>query len=149
MPVKPAAPRCRKLLKSGKLCDKRENHPGPHQGPMDKTRLAREWYQAHPGRSRWLNARARARSKGVPFTILFEELPSVPNICPVLGIALYRSTGQPTDNSPSLDRIIPSLGYAPGNVRWISHRANTLKSDASPEELILIYQDALRLKEAA
>lgn len=37
--------------------------------------------------------------------------------------------------SPTLDKIIPALGYVPGNVWVISHRANTIKSDASLEEL--------------
>ena len=42
-----------------------------------------------------------------------------PERCPVLNIPLL-STGKRTDNSPSLDRIIPSLGYVPGNVKVIS-----------------------------
>lgn len=35
----------------------------------------------------------------------------------------------------SLDRIVPSLGYVPGNVAVISHRANRIKSDATADEL--------------
>ena len=36
--------------------------------------------------------------------------------------------------SPSLDQIVPGLGYVKGNVQVISHRANTLKSDGTLEE---------------
>ena len=38
-------------------------------------------------------------------------------------------------SSPSLDRIIPELGYVPGNVQVISHQANTMKSNATLKEL--------------
>ena len=39
-----------------------------------------------------------------------------------------------SDNSPSLDKFFPSLGYVKGNVQIISWRANHLKSDGTPEE---------------
>jgi hypothetical protein len=38
--------------------------------------------------------------------------------------------------SPSLDRIKPELGYVPGNIQVISARANVMKNDATPEELL-------------
>jgi hypothetical protein len=48
---------------------------------------------------------------------------------------MYVSRGRATDNSPTLDRIIPSLGYVRGNVKVISMRANVLKHNASLDEL--------------
>ena len=60
----------------------------------------------------------------------------IPEACPLLGIEITKNiVGQPTHNSPSLDRIDNRLGYVKGNVWVISHRANTLKSNASLEEL--------------
>ena len=41
-------------------------------------------------------------------------------------------------SSPSLDRIIPSKGYKKGNVVWISTRANAIKQDATPEEVMKV-----------
>ena len=39
------------------------------------------------------------------------------------------------DNSPSIDRIIPELGYTKGNIQIISHRANnTIKNNGTIEE---------------
>ncbi len=82
------------------------------------------------------NARRRAKDCGVPFSITEADC-IVPAVCPILGIPLFRGKGQNgfSDNSPSLDRIIPELGYVPGNVCVISYRANRIKSDASRAEL--------------
>src|SRR5690606_22407621 len=79
----------------------------------------------------------RAKQKGIPFNITHEDL-NIPDVCPVLGIPIEKKvelgSGYWPDN-PSVDRIIPELGYVKGNVRVISHRANLLKSDATIEEL--------------
>ena len=61
----------------------------------------------------------------------------VPTKCPILGIELRYRGG---DNSPSLDRIDSTLGYIKGNVQYISKRANTIKSNATVEEIGLLYK---------
>jgi hypothetical protein len=43
--------------------------------------------------------------------------------------------GEATPHSATVDRIWPARGYVRGNIIVISHRANTLKSDATPTEL--------------
>jgi len=53
---------------------------------------------------------------------------------------LETAEGKVSDNSYSLDRIDPSKGYVKGNVEVISHRANTLKSNATIEELEKVIQ---------
>lgn len=89
-------------------------------------------------------AKERARDKGVPFSLTVRDLPPIPDRCPILGIRLQRAAGTPTANSPALDRIVPALGYVPGNVQWLSHRANFMKSDASPAELLAFADWAVR-----
>lgn len=81
-------------------------------------------------------AKQRAKKKGIPFDLDKEYLRNiVPEKCPVLGITLKRGVGKFSDCSPSLDRLIPELGYVKGNVRVISDKANRLKRDATLEEL--------------
>jgi hypothetical protein len=48
---------------------------------------------------------------------------------------VWGGEGDDRNNSPSLDRVVPELGYVEGNVVWISNRANILKRDAAWEEL--------------
>jgi hypothetical protein len=81
-------------------------------------------------------ARTRASKKGIPFDLTEEDV-RIPNYCPVLGIPLVRGSGLGGHRagSPSLDRVRPELGYVKGNVIVISHRANTLKRDATIEEM--------------
>lgn len=82
--------------------------------------------------------RSDAKKKGIPFTITIEDI-KIPKFCPVLGIKI--EPGQQgdglgiEDNSPSLDKFVPSKGYVPGNVAVISWRANCLKRDATADEL--------------
>lgn len=80
------------------------------------------------------NARERAKRRGLDFAITVADV-VIPERCPLLGISLRRGTAVVGDRSPSLDRKDPALGYLPGNVWVISHRANTIKQDATLEEL--------------
>ena len=86
----------------------------------------------------WQNAKKNARRKKVPFDLTPEFVASleVPKYCPVLGIKIIsQAIGEErNDNTPSLDKFYPKLGYVEGNVQIISWKANALKRDGSPEE---------------
>ena len=58
--------------------------------------------------------------------------------CPALGIKMEWGGGKVTRNSPSLDRIDSSKGYIKGNVAWCSVKANSIKQDASSDEIIKV-----------
>lgn len=87
-------------------------------------------------------ARGRAKAKGLPFNITAADI-TIPKRCPILGVLLHVRGGermlQRHPYSPSLDRIDPEKGYVRGNVRVISHRANSLRLDASIEEIRKLY----------
>jgi len=117
-------------LKSGcKQCDKQYRQNNPVMRQTQKMVCS---------------ARQRARNKGLAFDIDHDYIRSiVPSHCPIFGIPLEwsaeRSNGHVIfPNSPSLDRIDPSKGYVKGNVWIISHKANTIKSNASHGELKLV-----------
>lgn len=79
--------------------------------------------------------RERARVRGLPFTLSREDI-KVPLLCPVLGIPLKRSNAGFNPNAASVDRIIPELGYTKENIQIISMRANTMKNNATPDQLL-------------
>ena len=79
-------------------------------------------------------AKKRAKKEGLTFDLTAEDI-IIPEVCPVLGIELHKGTRKNRDNSPSVDRFLPVLGYTKNNIRVISWRANDLKKNATVEEL--------------
>lgn len=90
------------------------------------------------------NAKQRARMFGIPFELQPSDI-VVPSACPILWIPLVVGTGCAKAGSPSLDRINPDRGYIPGNVQVISHKANTIKSNATLQEIEAVYKHMLKL----
>ena len=87
-------------------------------------------------------AKYRHNRKGFDFNLELEDIPQVPETCPVLGLPLTIEDGSGLHpNSVSLNRIDPSKGYIKGNIEIVSMRANHLLSNASVEELekVLVY----------
>jgi hypothetical protein len=73
------------------------------------------------------------------FSITASDI-TIPDTCPVLGIKLKiseRGSGR-QNTAPSLDRVDNTKGYVPGNVEVISWRANALKRDITPEEMVAL-----------
>ena len=89
----------------------------------------------NPVRFNLTRIKTRAKKKGLPFDITPEDI-YTPEVCPYLGIPLFAAKGAATDNSPSLDRIKPELGYVKGNIEVISHLANRMKNKASIEQMV-------------
>lgn len=85
-------------------------------------------------------AKDRAKLKNVEFNITWEDIEYV-DICPILEIPLNwgetSNEGGRNIDTPSLDRINPSLGYIKGNVKIISTLANMMKSSANREQINL------------
>jgi hypothetical protein len=97
----------------------------------------------HPEKRMLVDARKRSKKAGSPFNLELSDI-VIPKRCPILNIPLQVSEGQPSDGSPSIDKIIPELGYVKNNVQVISYRANTIKNCASLDELIAIGKWAKR-----
>jgi hypothetical protein len=78
--------------------------------------------------------RRNAKKRGQYFALKPEDFGDLPTHCPVLGIELDYS-GSGLSSAASVDRSDSTLGYVPGNVVIMSRRANTLKNNATVEEL--------------
>ena len=86
------------------------------------------------------NAKERAMRKGLEFDLTYEYLESIATThCPIFGIEFEWGTsnmgkGKTKPNCPSLDRIVPELGYVQGNVAFISHKANRIKDNGTMQD---------------
>jgi len=87
-----------------------------------------------PKHKLWAAARDRHRRRGVPFDLKLGDI-EIPERCPVLGIKLEPGTKRFQATSPSIDRLDPAKGYTADNITVMSFRANSLKGDATLEEL--------------
>lgn len=87
----------------------------------------------------WTDAKKRAKNNGLDFDISPLDI-DIPEKCPVLGIQLETGDGAAKPSSPSIDRLDSQRGYTKDNIEVISFRANTIKSDASFEEIERIYK---------
>jgi hypothetical protein len=107
---------------------------------------------------RWFEGkRSSAKRDGVEFTIEPTDIPGVkirevitidcngrkhtsweateyPKVCPVFGIDLDWGMNGMNGNCPSLDRN-PNFGYVKGKVKMMSQLANSMKNNATPEQL--------------
>ena len=93
----------------------------------------------------WACTKARAKAKGILFDLKVKDI-VIPEFCPLLGIKL--NTEPNCDNrwaSPSIDRLIPSKGYIKGNILICSFRANTIKNNATIDELMTLTDNLHRI----
>ena len=109
-----------------------ENKEAIKEKRKGKSNLLREMFR---------NAKHRASDNCLPFDLTIEYMETIAtDHCPVTGELLdwdlqFSQEGKRNPYAPSLDKIVPSLGYVQGNVAIISHRMNTLKSDMTLEQL--------------
>ena len=86
-------------------------------------------------------AKLRAKRKNLAFDLDLEYVLNIaPDKCPVFGTEFVwgRYQGGQHRQTPSLDRVVPELGYIKGNVVFISLWANMIKSDATDKELYAV-----------
>ena len=83
-------------------------------------------------KTRLIRARSRAQERELPFNLDSDHLYSLfaqqGGACAVSRI-IFQSPGATEEQhknpfGPSLDRIIPKLGYVKGNVRWVANMVN-------------------------
>jgi hypothetical protein len=124
-----------------KARDKRQKYLKTHREEVN--RKHKERYHSRKAKDpigqMLVAVKRRATRDNLPYN-LTPEMINIPTHCPVLGMELMFNKGQAEDNSPSIDKLVPSLGYVEGNISIISYRANMLKSNASLEEMKALYE---------
>lgn len=121
----------------------KQNHPHHERDRNRKRRTTVEGYKYQ-----WLaKIKCKCKKLDLPFDLTIDDL-DIPEYCPVLGIKINFNHGHSGyfDDSPSVDRIIPELGYTKDNIKIISNRANLLKNNATIEELKLIINYLQRIR---
>jgi hypothetical protein len=84
-------------------------------------------------------ARVRAREKQITFALSAVDIAALQTVidagrCQLSGVPLTLA-GPRCATSPSLDRIVPALGYVSGNVRIVCHALNAGMGDWGEAEL--------------
>lgn len=86
----------------------------------------------------WIGTKRRAKKQGIVFTLVVEDI-VIPEFCPALGIKINTFRDHHARyNSPSIDKLIPELGYIKDNICVISYRANTIKQNATWQEILAV-----------
>jgi hypothetical protein len=135
-------------------------HKGMKDGLNRKCKSCYKEYYANtcPFKKWFIAKKSHAKNDGVEFTIEPTDIPGVkiretitldrigrkftsweateyPKVCTVFGVELDWGMNGLNGNSPSLDRIDSTKGYVKGNVMMISHLANSMKHNATLEQL--------------
>lgn len=91
----------------------------------------------------WVKAKQRAEKYRLDFNIDVSDI-HIPDICPILEVPLEYGTKGDYEYSPSIDRIDTTKGYVKGNIAIISKKANSMKNNATFEELQKFCKNILR-----
>ena len=84
------------------------------------------------------DATKRSSKKNEKVSLTKEDIKEIAvTRCPILGIELIIGS-QDWYNSPTLDRIDNTKGYEKGNVIMVSHLANSIKNQATPNQILKV-----------
>lgn len=111
-------------------------------GEVSDRTYQNSWVSLTPWYRLWAGAKTRAKKKGVPFDISPDDVYALvanTEVCPVLGIPFCWGNNKLLDDSPTLDRLVPELGYVKGNIAVISAKANRIKNNAGVGDLGKVY----------
>ena len=93
----------------------------------------------------WYRAKESSKKRNKEFNLTIDDI-IIPTHCPYLNVELITSFEDTNySNYYSIDRIDSSKGYVKGNIQIISRLANTMKNNATTEQLITFSQNVLKI----
>jgi len=96
----------------------------------------------------WYRSKESSKYRGLDFNLDVDDI-IIPKYCPLLGMELVLDIEKhDSPNYYSIDRIDSSKGYVKDNVQIISRLANTMKNNATKEQLITFSKNVLKLYES-
>jgi|APSaa5957512493_1039668.scaffolds.fasta_scaffold24164_2 hypothetical protein len=115
----------------------------------EKAAYRKTYIQTVEGRANklWLDARRRAKQRGVPFDITKEWVIDAlrRGTCPRTYVDFYmgepKIKGRNERHAPSLDRIVALLGYTPSNTQVVTWAYNCAKHTWTDEDLLKMSQE--------
>lgn len=111
----------------------RAAHPEMTKRSRQNYRLRRPWFHMLKG------AKKRSLSLGLPFDLTEDWMRKTwTGFCSVSGLPLTYGPKNHHVFSPSIDRIIPSLGYTQANCRIVCFAVNALKGIGTDEDMYKI-----------
>lgn len=96
--------------------------------------VKKAYRSANRQRYLFLSCRKRAKIENIPFNLEISDI-IIPEICPILETKIIHEEGPDNLYSPSVDKLVPELGYVKGNIKVISRKANMMKLNANFDEL--------------
>lgn len=109
-----------------------------------KSFLTKYYHLTSPQHRMWYRVKKSSSHRKLSFNLSVEDI-IIPTHCPYLGVELLTNPNQ--SNSPnyfSIDRIDSSKGYVKGNIQIISLLANTMKNNATINQLIDFCKGVIR-----
>lgn len=149
-------------IKTDKICNECGcSFPGePNSKYCSKLCLSRNEYAANMLKFEWRlkkllsGAKGRAKLNNLDFNIdgeyLIELWKNNDGKCEVSGrvfnLESYGEYGQVNPDAPSIDKIIPKLGYTKGNVRLVTYHTNVAISEYGLDALVKLSQDIIKVR---
>lgn len=122
-----------KQIEMGRERSRKTYYKNPNKSKENSAR----WKKLNPIKAALSVAKARAKKLGLPFNLQEKDY-TVKSVCPVFKTEIEFGIPRDLYRSASFDRVLPELGYTKENVRVISLKANTLKCDATLEQLEML-----------
>lgn len=123
-------------LPPGELFARRKRYSAAYEekrvSNYQKDRHTRPWLNSLRG------AKTRAKRDKLPFLLTAEWAEAKwTGRCEITGLAFSMNIRRsPHVYSPSLDKIVPALGYTPENCRFILHGVNAMKATGTDEQML-------------